>query len=126
MLFSISMFSQEAETPFSSITAKRLKVINKTQCTQYFVVLGYDTCMCNDSDAYQSDLISIAPNTQTYYDYQNLGGNFGSIERGIVLARVVGHPMKRPCYTEGTIGQPCTYEQSSIPILHETLIVNLV
>jgi len=115
MLFSTSMFSQ-AETPYSSVTAKRLKVINKTQCPQYFVVLGYDTCKCNDSDAYQSDLISIAPNTQTYYDYHNLGGTFpiGNNEKGIVLTRIVSHPKEKPCFSGGTIGQPCSSEPSKI------------
>jgi len=113
MLLSISTFSQESALP--PITAKGLWVINKTDCTQYFVGIGYDICRCNEGgDAFQSEVpLAIAPNTQIYYDYNNLGGDFSfNEEKCLALVRIAGHPMEQPCYNEGTIGQPCSGEPS--------------
>jgi len=117
MLFSTSVFSQEITNLInSSITAKGLRVVNKTKCTQYFVVFGSIPCKCNDGGTYQSEIpLTIAPSSETYYDYQNLGGDFifDDNEKGLAFARIVGHPMEKPCYTEGTVGQPCASMQSS-------------
>jgi len=128
MLFSTSVFSQEAETPLSSLTAKRLRVINQTKCTQYFVVLGYRPCKCNDGEAFYSELKSIAPNSEDYYYDQNLGGLFDYYvgEKGIALVRIAGTTEETSCFFGGTIGQPCSSELSMIKYIANDTDCSLV
>jgi len=116
MLFSISIFSQDIAVPEPILgqqqLARGLKVINKSQCTQHFVVLGYKPCKCYDGNhqAFQSELKSIAPNSEEYYNHLNLGGlfnnNYGE-EKWIALVRIAGNTDETSCFFGGTIGQTC-------------------
>jgi len=115
MLFSTSVFSQNigpAPIPSQQQLAVGLQVINKTECTQHIVVLGYKPCKCYDDnhEAFYSDLISIAPNSEEYYDHLNLGGLFDNDygqQKWIALVRIAGNTPKTSCFFGGTIGQTC-------------------
>src|SRR5690554_6030636 len=109
VLISVSSFAQPG-------SAHSLRVINETNCYQYFDVLGGIPCQCATQD-HASGIIGIAPGATLYYpDSTTIGGTFPpSSPRGIMLARVLNQPPPYNCPPGGgTVGQPACGTPASV------------
>lgn len=124
VLISVSSFAQVP-------SARSLRVINQTNCHQFFAVFGDEFCQCGST--YSSNIIGIAPGSMLFYpDTTTLGGSFPvGAPKGISLARIVNQQPPFNCPAEGgTIGQPLcgvppsvtflTYQTGCVPCANTT------
>lgn len=111
----ITVSSSFAQAP----SAHSFRVINQTNCYQYFVVFGGTPCQCTNQE-FDSGVIGIAPGAMLYYpDSTTIGGTFPiSSPRGIMLARVLNQAPPFNCPPDGgTVGQPPCGTPASVSFL---------
>lgn len=85
MIMVLATVSSFAQVP----SAYALRVINETNCFQYFSISGDEPCNCGTN--YSSPIIAIAPGSiLNYPDSTTLGGTFPALDpKGIVVARIL-------------------------------------
>ena len=101
LFFIIALFA--SAVGFSQ--ASSLVVENMTNCTQYYIVIGDEICVCGTQ--YTSSLFSIpAGGIQAHTSTMGLGGSYPStIPKGIIGARIPDGPVV--CQPSGsTVGEP--------------------
>lgn len=100
-------FAGFAKAPAAAYGAYGLVVENHTNCTQTYIVVGDEICMCGG--AYASTMITIPPGgTHVYANSTTLGGSFPTtVPKGIFAAKIPDGPLA--CATSGgAVGQaPC-------------------